>query len=138
MGHTDTVDYILGWDSNPFELSLQNNKLYGLGSCDMKGGIAAMLQVVSEIDFEQLKYGMKLYFTYDEEIGFGGVYELVNNNEKFPQVMIFGETTNNEILVGTKGLLECELNFKGIKAHSSNPEKGKSANINAIEFLAEL
>ena len=52
--------------------------------------------------------------------------------------MIFGEPTNNEILVGSKGLLEFELNFKGIKAHSSNPEKGKSANMNAVEFLIEL
>ena len=52
--------------------------------------------------------------------------------------MIFGEPTNNEILVGSKGLLEFELNFKGIKAHSSNPEKGKSANINALKFLLDL
>ena len=52
--------------------------------------------------------------------------------------MIFGEPTNNEILVGSKGLLEFELNFKGVKAHSSNPEKGKSANMNAVKFLVEL
>ena len=52
--------------------------------------------------------------------------------------MIFGEPTNNEILVGSKGLLEFELNFKGAKAHSSNPEKGKSANMNAVKFLVEL
>lgn len=42
------------------------------------------------------------------------------------------------MLVGSKGLLEIELYFKGIKAHSSNPEKGKSANINAIKFLYQL
>lgn len=52
--------------------------------------------------------------------------------------MIFGEPTNNELLVGSKGLLEYELLFKGIKAHSSNPEKGVSANMNAVKFLAEL
>ena len=70
LGHTDTVEYVEGWNSNPFELTKIDNKLYGLGVCDMKGGIAAIMQAVSEIDLTKLKYGMKLYFTYDEEIGF--------------------------------------------------------------------
>lgn len=52
--------------------------------------------------------------------------------------MIFGEPTNNEMLVGSKGLLEYELSFKEIKAHSSNPAKGKSANMNAVKLLCEL
>ena len=138
LGHTDTVEYIDGWNTNPFELTNIEGKLYGLGACDMKGGVAAMLQAVAEIDFTKLKNGMKLYFTYDEEIGFGGIYDIVNNKEKFPEVMIFGEPTNNEMLVGSKGLLEYELKFKGIKAHSSNPAKGKSANMNAVKFLSEL
>ena len=138
LGHTDTVEYIEGWNTNPFELTNIEQKLYGLGVCDMKGGIAAMIQAILEIDFTKLKHGMKVYFKYDEEIGFGGVYEIVNSKEQFPEVMIFGEPTNNEILVGSKGLMEYELIFKGVKAHSSNPEKGKSANMNAVKFLAEL
>lgn len=138
LGHTDTVEYIEGWNNSPFKLTKEGSKLYGLGVCDMKGGIAAIMQAVSEIDFNNLKYGMKLYFTYDEEIGFGGTYELINNKEQFPEIMIFGEPTNNEALLGSKGLLEYELKFKGIKAHSSNPEKGKSANMNAVKFLSEL
>lgn len=104
----------------------------------MKGGIAAILEAVSKIDFTKLKYGIKLYFTYDEEIGFGGIYDIIKTDEKFPDVMIFGEPTNNEMLVGSKGLLEYELSFKGIKVHSSNPSKGKSANLNAVKFLYKL
>lgn len=138
LGHTDTVEYIQGWNSNPFELTEFNDKLYGLGVCDMKGGIAAMLDAISQIDFNNMKYGMKVYFTYDEEIDFGGINELVNEKVKFPELMIFGEPSNNEILVGSKGLLAYELEFIGKKAHSSNPEKGLSANINAIKFLTEL
>ena len=124
IGHTDTVEYIEGWNTNPFELVCIENKLYGLGVCDMKGGIAAILDAVSKIELDKLKYGIKLYFTYDEEIGFGGAYDIINSNEKFPEFMIFGEPTNNDILVGSKGLLEYELNFIGLKAHSSNPRKG--------------
>lgn len=138
LGHTDTVEYIEGWNSNPLELTKINNKLYGLGVCDMKGGVAAMLDAVSQIDFSKLKYGIKLYFTYDEEIGFSGINELVNMKCKFPELMIFGEPTNNAILVGSKGLLEYDINFIGKKVHSSTPEKGISANINAVKFLGEL
>ena len=138
LGHTDTVEYIEGWSTNPLELTCKDGKLFGLGSCDMKGGIAAILDSISKIDLNKLKYGIKLYFTYDEEIGFGGVYDIIKSNEQFPEYMIFGEPTNNEILVGSKGLLEYKLNFIGLKAHSSNPEKGISANMNAVKFLAEL
>ena len=47
LGHSDTVDFTNGWDTNPFELTKKNEKLYGLGSCDMKGSIAAFLQALS-------------------------------------------------------------------------------------------
>ena len=138
LGHTDTVEYIDGWDTNPFELSKKGNELYGLGTADMKGGIAAMMDAIVEIDLSTLKHGIKLYFTYDEERNFGGIYDIVKTNEKFPKLMIFGEPTDNEILVGSKGLLEIDISFNGIKAHSSNPEKGKSANMNAVKFIYEL
>ena len=138
LGHTDTVEYIDGWNTNPFELTQKDNKLYGLGVADMKGGIAAMIEAVLETDISKLKNGIKLYFTYDEEIGFGGIYDIVKTSEIFPETMIFGEPTNNEILLGSKGILELDIKFKGIKAHSSNPDKGKSANMNAVKFLYEL
>lgn len=72
LGHTDTV-YGSGWTINPFELKEVDDKLYGLGTSDMKGGIASMLAAVSKIDWKKTKYGMKLIFTYDEEIGFSGI-----------------------------------------------------------------
>lgn len=132
------MEYIDGWKTNPFELTQKENKLYGLGTADMKGGVAAMIDAVLETDLSTLKNGIKLYFTYDEEIGFGGVFDIVKTDERFPEFMIFGEPTDNEILVGSKGLFELEISFKGIKAHSSNPSKGKSANMNAVKFLYEL
>lgn len=138
LGHTDTVEYIEGWKTDPFTLVEKGNKLYGLGACDMKGGISAILDAVLSTNLEEIKNGIKLYFTYDEEIGFGGVYDIVKQKETFPKFMVFGEPTYNEILIGCKGLLELDLYFKGVKAHSSNPDKGKSANLNAVRFLNEL
>lgn len=138
LGHTDTVEYIDSWNDDPFELTEKQGKLYGLGVCDMKGGIAAILDAIMDIDFTQIKNGIKLYFTHDEEQGFSGIYDIVGRKEKFPDFMVFGEPTYNEVLIGCKGLLECDLYFNGIKAHSSNPDKGKSANLNAVKFLGEL
>ena len=137
LGHTDTVEYIPEF-KNPFELTLKDGNLYGLGACDMKGGISAFLDAISQIELSSLKNGIKLYFTYDEEIGFGGINELVKKNEKFPEYMIFGEPTNNEMYTGHKGLMEYKIFFKGKKAHSSLPNKGISANMNAVKFLYKL
>lgn len=138
VGHTDTVEYIDGWDYDPFELTQKGNKLYGLGSCDMKGNIACFLQALSEIDLKKLRYGIKCYFTYDEEITFKGIKEIVKLKEKMPEYLIIGEPTNNVAVTGCKGLLELKINTKGIKVHSSNPGKGKSANSSMINLLYEL
>lgn len=138
LGHTDTVIADYNWKTDPYEMKEDNGKLYGLGICDMKGGIASILQAVIETDWEKLKYGMKLYFTYDEEIGFEGIKEIVQKEEKFPNYMIIGEPSNNIIMNSSKGLLELKLTFNGISAHSSMPNKGINAIENAIEFFNEL
>lgn len=138
IGHSDTVDIIDGWKTNPFELTQVNDQLFGLGSCDMKGGIAAFLQAISEIQLEKLKKGMKIYITYDEEIGFTGIEEVVKIEENMPDYLLIGEPTDNQILTGCKGLFAVKIHTHGIKVHSSNPAKGRSANSNMVKFLKEL
>lgn len=138
LGHTDTVSYSNDWTLNPFDLNEQNGKLYGLGTCDMKGSIAAILSAVSKMDFSKNKKGIKLFFTYDEEIGFSGIKELVNRNIEFPKYMIIGEPTNNEIINASKGLLELKITFKGISSHSSKPEEGINAIENCVDFINKL
>ena len=120
------------------ELNEVDNKLYGLGTCDMKGGIAAILKAVLDIDWNKLDYGMKLIFTYDEEIGFKGIKEINSLNVEIPETVIVGEPTNNNIMNGSKGLLELKIEFEGKSAHSSNPEKGINAIEKCIRFLNEL
>ena len=138
LGHSDTVEFIEGWKTNPHELTQIDNMLYGLGACDMKGGIAAFLQAVSEIDLNKLKYGIKIIITYDEEIGFKGIYDVVRDNVELPEYMIFGEPTNNVNMTGCKGLFSVRMFTNGVKIHSSTPEKGKSANSSMIRLLTEL
>ncbi len=133
IGHTDTVDYGT-WDGDPFETVIKDNKIYGLGVCDMKGGIAAMLKAISRIDLDKNKIG--LYFTYDEETSFRGIKAL--RNIKFPKTVIIGEPTNNIPVYGTKGVLELTVIFRGIKTHSSTPEKGKNAIYECMNFIGDL
>ena len=138
IGHTDTVQSGNDWRYNPLELTEVDGKLYGLGTCDMKGGIAAILKAVLDIDWNKLNYGIMLIFTYDEEIGFQGIKEINNLNINIPETVIVGEPTYNQIMEGSKGLLEFKIDFKGKSAHSSNPEKGINAIEKCILFLDEL
>lgn len=138
LGHTDTVEAGKCWKTNPFEMQENNGKLYGLGVCDMKGGMAAMMAAALQVDFQKLRKGIKLYFTYDEEIGFSGIKDVIKQEKELPDIMIFGEPTNNEIIVGSKGLMEYEISLKGMKAHASTPEKGKNAIMSAVGFINEL
>ena len=138
IGHSDTVEYIDGWNSDPFILTKKDNNLYGLGACDMKGGIAAFLSAISDIDLKNLKYGIRVYITYDEEIGFTGIKEIVEKKEIFPEYVLVGEPTENKEMIGCKGLFAIKLYTKGIKVHSSTPDKGISANTSMIRLLCEL
>lgn len=138
IGHSDTVNYIEGWSTNPFDVTVKDDNIYGLGVCDMKGGIAAFLQALAEIDLNTLKRGIKAYITYDEEIAFSGIKEILKSHEQFPEYIIVGEPTDNQIITGCKGLLAVRIKTKGKKVHSSTPDKGKSANLEMIKLLNEL
>ena len=130
VGHTDTVDYET-WDGDPFTLQEVDNKLIGLGACDMKGGIASILSVISKIDLNKNK--IALYLTNDEEIGFEGIYTIKDMIK--PNNIIVGEPTDNVPVYGTKGILELKIEFFGIKCHSSTPNKGISAIMETIKFI---
>ena len=138
LGHTDTVSYSNDWSYNPLKLMENDGRLYGLGTSDMKGSIAAFLSTLAKIDFNKNKNGIKVFFTYDEEIGFKGINELLNEKIKFPEYMIIGEPTNNEIINASKGLLEIKILFKGISSHSSKPEEGINAIEECINFINKL
>ena len=133
IGHTDTVDYE-SWDGNPFELQEKENKLFGLGACDMKGGIAAILYTISNLDLEKNK--IALYFTNDEEITRTGIQTI--SNLIIPNNVIIGEPTDNVPVYGTKGLLELRVEFYGLKCHSSKPEEGINAIYECLSFINEL
>ena len=138
IGHTDVVSVSNDWKSSPFELTKEEDKLIGRGVSDMKGGIAAFLYVLKQMDLKKLKRGIRVCFTYDEETGFKGIKELITKQIDFCEYSIIGEPTDNYPCIGSKGLLEYEIIFKGLAVHSSKPIPNESSNENAILFLNEL
>lgn len=141
LGHTDTVDITEGWTYDPLTLTEEDGKLYGLGTCDMKGGIAAALWAIANAPLDEIKAagkGLKVYWTYDEEILFGGIYDLVNAGEEFPPHVLVAEPTDNMPEIGSKGILEYIFTFNGVTTHSSRPVEGGSSNKNTVKFLSKM
>lgn len=133
--HTDTVKASNNWSYNPYTLTLKNDLMFGLGVSDMKGGIAALLTALNELD---KKYPCTIYFTYDEEIGFEGITTLINELSDFPKVLVFLEPTDLVPVIASKGCIEFEVVFQGKSTHSSTPNKGDNAILKANSFINDL
>jgi len=136
-GHTDVVPVDgQDWSSDPFELMHQDGRLYGRGTCDMKGFIACALAMAERFAGLDLKKPVHFAFTYDEEVGcIGGqalVSELMAQGLK-PAIAIIGEPTEMRIINGHKGCRETHTHFTGLEGHSSQPDLG----VNAIEFAVK-
>ena len=133
--HTDTVDKSTLWTKNPLQLTEDDTYYYGLGVSDMKGGTAALLEVVTKLDED---IPCMLCFTYDEETNFKGVKQLVESNQSLPNTLIFPEPTDLVPVIANKGCIEFKVFFEGKSAHSSTPELGVNALYKSMDFILEL
>jgi len=137
VGHTDTVPYDPNWPEAT-NLTEREGKLYGRGSCDTKGFIAAALTAVETIDRSQLKKSIALIFTADEEIGLLGAKHLAAAKAIHPRYSIVGEPTSLKPIRAGKGYSLAEVVVKGREAHSAYPELGASAIMRAARLIARL
>lgn len=135
-GHTDVVPVAgQNWNSDPFFLTETDGKLFGRGTCDMKGFIAAALSMAPHYAAQKLKRPIHFAFTYDEETGCLGAQALaqcLRNMQLKPSVAIVGEPTSMQIVEGHKGCYEYSTQFTGHAGHGSSPELG----VNAVEYAA--
>lgn len=137
--HTDTVPLGVNWkDYDAMDLTVDGDKLVGLGISDMKGGLAAVLDAVGKFDWKGAKKGLKLFFTFDEENNFTGIKTIVAKEPNIPQNIIVPTPTSLCPVIATKGLLKMSVMISGKEAHSSNPTKGINAVEKAVGFLGEV
>ena len=140
-GHTDVVPVSKGWSSDPFTATIREDKLYGRGSCDMKGFIACALAYAPIYSKSNLDRDIHFAFTFDEETACIGapilIKELKRRNIK-DGICIVGEPTNMKIIDAHKGCYEYTTYFKGLAGHSSAPHKGVSAVEYASKYVNKL
>ena len=140
-GHTDVVPVSKGWSSDPFTATIKGDKLYGRGSCDMKGFIACALAYAPIYSKSDLDRDIHFSFTFDEETACQGAPILIEELKKRGiknGICIIGEPTNMKIIDAHKGCYEYTTYFKGLAGHSSAPHKGVSAVEYASRYVNKL
>jgi acetylornithine deacetylase len=138
-GHTDVVP-VDGqpWTSNPFELAEKGGKLYGRGTCDMKGFIALCLAHAEAFANAKLTRPVHFAFSYDEEVGCAGVAPMIERMAALgaaPRMVWVGEPTLWGVVSAHKGIRDYEVTITGKEAHSSDPRKGASAIHEAADLM---
>ena len=140
-GHTDVVPVSKGWSSDPFIATIKGDRLYGRGSCDMKGFIACALAYAPIYSKSNLDRDIHFSFTFDEETACQGAPILIEELKKRDikdGICVIGEPTNMKIIDAHKGCYEYTTYFKGLAGHSSAPHKGVSAVEYASRYVNRL
>ncbi|MEM9142459.1 MAG: acetylornithine deacetylase [Bacteroidota bacterium] len=143
-GHTDVVP-VAGqeWSTDPFELTDKGDgRLYGRGSCDMKGFLACCLAMLPQMVKAPLKKPLYFAFSYDEEIGCLAAPELARaikiHYRETPKYAIIGEPSLMEPIVGQKGIFILETYVNGSAGHSSRIKQEVSAVHEAMRLILWL
>ena len=127
-GHTDTVPFDDGlWNFNPLDITEQDNRLYGLGSTDMKGFFPLVLQAVGEIADQTLQQPLIVLATADEESSMNGARALAAAGRPLGRQAIIGEPTGLVPVRLHKGIMMESVQITGRAGHSSDPALGNNA-----------
>ncbi|MDO6479254.1 acetylornithine deacetylase [Shimia thalassica] len=141
-GHTDVVPTEgQNWTKDPFRLSREEDRVYGRGTTDMKGYLAAMLTVADAAASRDLKEPLKLVFSYDEEIGCVGIQHMLPALKPLlgaPRMCLVGEPTEMQVAVGHKGKAAIRARCFGQNGHSALAPMFVNALHLATDFVAEL
>ncbi|WP_404391758.1 acetylornithine deacetylase [Pseudoalteromonas phenolica] len=136
-GHTDTVPFDDSrWRYDPFKLSEVDNKLYGLGSIDMKGFFAFVIEAIKQLDSQNAKQAKPIMIlaTADEETTMAGAQEVAKHQNLKPEFCVIGEPTDMVPVFTHKGHMSTAIRVTGKSGHSSDPARG----LNAIEVMHKI
>lgn len=141
-GHTDVVPTEgQAWSRDPFRLHSENGKLYGRGTTDMKGFVAAAISASLKAAALPLRTPLHLALSYDEEIGCVGVRDLLANlktRQSRPFLCVVGEPTGMRIATGHKGKLALRACCTGRAGHSALAPRALNALHLGADFIDVL
>lgn len=141
-GHTDVVPVDgQAWDTDPFEITRKQGRLYGRGTCDMKSFLAIALAMVPEMQKRKLKRPVHFALSYDEEygcIGAPSMIERLTTEIAKPSAVIVGEPTDMAPVMAHKGLAMARTTVIGHEAHSSQLQRGVSAVMTAARLITYI
>jgi acetylornithine deacetylase len=127
-GHTDTVPYDDSlWLSDPFACTKKDDRLYGLGTSDMKSFFALAIAALQDINLDKLTRPLTILATADEESTMAGAKALLEDRHKLGQYCVIGEPTNLIPVRQHKGIFMESIRLTGQSGHSSDPSLGNSA-----------
>lgn len=134
--HMDTVGVNPeDWHQDPFSAEVIDNRIYGRGSADTKGNLAAMVYGAAQVDREELIGSVIVCGSVHEELMEGGSLQWVIK-ENNPDYVVIGEATHLQLNLGGRGRAEVVVETVGKSAHSSSPEVGECA-VHAMLRLIE-
>ena len=137
-GHSDVVPVEgQAWTSDPFRLTRRDGKLFGRGTADMKGFIAAALALFDRTAGRTLSQPLHLALSYDEEVGCLGVRRLIEMMAALPvrpRFCIVGAPTGMQVVTAHKGKTALRAECHGVECHSSLAPQG----LNAIHMASDL
>jgi acetylornithine deacetylase len=141
-GHMDVVPVAdQAWDRDPFTMVESDGRLYGRGTCDMKGYLACVLAAVPTFTAHKLSVPIHIAFSYDEEVGCTGVRPMIGefgSRLTKPRLVFVGEPTNMTVVDAHKGGARFRIEITGHPVHSSKSPLGVNAVTAASELLVEL
>jgi len=135
--HTDTVPYDATW-AEAVRPVIRGGKLYGRGSCDVKGFLACVLAAIGKVDVAGLNKPLAIVLTADEEVGCVGAKFLARKKALRARKMVIGEPTGLRPVCAGKGYGLAEIVVRGKEAHSAFPARGRSAIFDAARVVTAL
>ncbi|MEM9621837.1 MAG: acetylornithine deacetylase, partial [Pseudomonadota bacterium] len=138
-GHTDTVPFDEHkWQTDPFKITEADDKLYGLGACDMKGFFPVALEAAATFAKHKLRAPITLVATSDEESSMAGARYLVESQKPKADYAIIGEPTGLMPVYAHKGIAFVTIKLQGASGHSSNPDLGCNALDSMYDVMGSL
>ena len=138
-GHSDTVPYDEAlWQTDPLKLTEVDNRWVGLGSCDMKGFFALVIEAVRPLLDQPFKQPLLILATCDEETSMAGARALVEAGRPLGRAAVIGEPTGLKPIRMHKGVMMERIEILGQSGHSSDPSLGHSALEAMHDAISEL